>query len=90
MFHKELARELVEFILPIVEREGGTMSLMDVYCVFNRARGVGMYLLFIFPPDCNDLRTLDLSIDGGILIVFCDLTHRTHLPKGSEYGMRTF
>lgn len=41
VFHKELARELVEFILPIVEREGGTMSLMDVYCVFNRARGVG-------------------------------------------------
>lgn len=32
---------MVEFILPIVEREGGTMSLMDVYCVFNRARGVG-------------------------------------------------
>lgn len=41
VFHKELARELVEFILPIVEREGGTMSLMDIYCVFNRARGVG-------------------------------------------------
>jgi len=42
VFHKELARELVEFILPIVEREfEGTMSLMDVYCVFNRARGVG-------------------------------------------------
>lgn len=47
VFHKELARELVEFILPIVEREGGTMSLMDIYCVFNRARGVGMFFIFL-------------------------------------------
>lgn len=47
VFHKELARELVEFILPIVEREGGTMSLMDIYCVFNRARGVGTFFMFV-------------------------------------------
>ncbi|KAF9211399.1 hypothetical protein BGZ59_008127 [Podila verticillata] len=74
VFHKELARELVEFILPIVEREGGTMSLMDVYCVFNRARGVEL----ISPKDLHTACTLfpDLNLplrlrkfDSGLLVI---------------------
>ncbi|KAG0082978.1 hypothetical protein BGZ92_011188, partial [Podila epicladia] len=74
VFHKELARELVEFILPIVEREGGTMSLMDVYCVFNRARGVEL----ISPKDLHTACTLFLDLnlplrlrkfDSGLLVI---------------------
>ena len=68
MFHKELARELVEFILPIVEREGGTMSLMDIYCVFNRARGVGTFLYYA--PECNGnctVCTLDVLTQADII-----------------------
>ncbi|KAF9930133.1 Vacuolar protein-sorting-associated protein 36 [Modicella reniformis] len=74
VFHKELARELVEFILPIVEREGGTMSLMDVYCVFNRARGVEL----ISPKDlhtaCQLFSELNLPLrlrkfDSGLLVI---------------------
>ncbi|KAG0212185.1 hypothetical protein BGX28_006731 [Mortierella sp. GBA30] len=74
VFHKELARELVEFILPIVEREGGTMSLMDVYCVFNRARGVEL----ISPKDlhtaCQMFTELNLALrlrkfDSGLLVI---------------------
>ncbi|KAG0301682.1 Aflatoxin B1 aldehyde reductase member 2 [Dissophora globulifera] len=74
VFHKELARELVEFVLPVVEREGGTMSLMDVYCVFNRARGVEL----ISPKDlhtaCQMFTELDLPLrlrkfDSGLLVI---------------------
>ncbi|GJJ71162.1 ESCRT-II complex subunit VPS36 [Entomortierella parvispora] len=74
VFHKELARELVEFILPIVEREGGTMSLMDIYCVFNRARGVEL----ISPKDlhtaCQLFPDLNLPLrlrkfDSGLLVI---------------------
>ncbi|KAG0344885.1 Vacuolar protein-sorting-associated protein 36 [Podila humilis] len=74
VFHKELARELVEFILPIVEREGGTMSLMDVYCVFNRARGVEL----VSPKDlhtaCTQFTELNLPLrlrkfDSGLLVI---------------------
>ncbi|KAG0250077.1 hypothetical protein BG011_008662 [Mortierella polycephala] len=74
VFHKELARELVEFILPIVEREGGTMSLMDIYCVFNRARGVEL----ISPKDlhtaCQMFQDLNLPLrlrkfDSGLLVI---------------------
>ncbi|KAF9114607.1 hypothetical protein BGX27_010363 [Mortierella sp. AM989] len=74
VFHKELARELVEFILPIVQREGGTMSLMDVYCVFNRARGVEL----ISPKDlhtaCQMFQELNMPLrlrkfDSGLLVI---------------------
>ncbi|KAF9559929.1 Vacuolar protein-sorting-associated protein 36 [Mortierella alpina] len=74
VFHKELARELVEFILPIVEREGGTMSLMDIYCVFNRARGVEL----ISPKDlhtaCQMFPELNLPLrlrkfESGLLVI---------------------
>ncbi|KAF9359742.1 Vacuolar protein-sorting-associated protein 36 [Mortierella sp. AD094] len=74
VFHKELARELAEFILPIVQREGGTMSLMDVYCVFNRARGVEL----ISPKDlhtaCQTFQELKLPLrmrkfDSGLLVI---------------------
>ncbi|KAF9996421.1 Vacuolar protein-sorting-associated protein 36 [Entomortierella chlamydospora] len=74
VFHKELARELAEFILPIVQREGGTMSLMDVYCVFNRARGVEL----ISPKDlhtaCQMFEELKLPLrmrkfDSGLLVI---------------------
>lgn len=40
-YHQELARELADFLVPILERQGGMKSLADVYCLFNRARGVG-------------------------------------------------
>ncbi|KAK3809555.1 MAG: EAP30/Vps36 family-domain-containing protein [Benniella sp.] len=75
VFHKELARELVEFILPIVERDfEGTMSLMDVYCLFNRARGVEL----VSPKDlhtaCQLFPDLNLPLrlrkfDSGLLVI---------------------
>ncbi|KAG0243626.1 hypothetical protein BGW41_001837 [Actinomortierella wolfii] len=74
VFHKELARELAEFILPIVEREGGMLSLTDTYCVFNRARGVEL----VSPKDlhsaCLLFAELNLPLrlrkfDSGLLAI---------------------
>ncbi|KAJ1928421.1 Vacuolar protein-sorting-associated protein 36 [Tieghemiomyces parasiticus] len=42
-YHSELAKELEEFLDPVLARVGGILALVDVYCLFNRARGVGEY-----------------------------------------------
>ena len=39
LFHDELARQLADFLRTPVDRAGGMLSLIDVYCMFNRARG---------------------------------------------------
>ena len=33
------ARQLADFLAPRLERTQGVMTLPDVYCLFNRARG---------------------------------------------------
>ncbi|KAJ1972843.1 Vacuolar protein-sorting-associated protein 36 [Dimargaris xerosporica] len=42
VYHQELAKELEEFLENVLPRVGGIMTLVDVYCVFNRARGVAL------------------------------------------------
>jgi ESCRT-II complex subunit VPS36 len=41
LFHSELARQLCDFLAKPLQHAGGNMSLADVYCLFNRARGTG-------------------------------------------------
>ena len=41
-YHNLLARQLSDFLLKILEKNGGMMSLTDIYCIFNRARGSEM------------------------------------------------
>uniref|UniRef100_A0A7S1UEX9 Vacuolar protein-sorting-associated protein 36 n=1 Tax=Phaeomonas parva TaxID=124430 RepID=A0A7S1UEX9_9STRA len=38
-FHAELAREMADVLGPLVERLGSVLTLPDVYCLVNRARG---------------------------------------------------
>jgi len=38
-YQVQLARQLSDFLTKPMERAGGMMSLTDIYCVFNRARG---------------------------------------------------
>ena len=38
-YHSELAKQLVDYLEVPLETNGGMMSLTDVYCLFNRARG---------------------------------------------------
>ncbi|XP_076891450.1 vacuolar protein sorting-associated protein 36-like isoform X1 [Bidens hawaiensis] len=39
LYHQELSRQLADFVKVPLERAGGIMNLIDVYCLFNRARG---------------------------------------------------
>lgn len=56
VYHKQLARQLVDFLRynDKLTKAGGMMTLTDVYCLFNRARGTNM----ISPEDL--LKALDL------------------------------
>jgi hypothetical protein len=45
LFHSELARQLCDFMAKPLQHAGGNMSLADVYCLFNRARGTGRFIL---------------------------------------------
>ncbi len=44
IYHQELSKELAEFLQPIMAQKGGMMTLTDIYCIFNRARGIGELL----------------------------------------------
>jgi ESCRT-II complex subunit VPS36 len=41
-FYELLARQLADFMLPKLKTAGGVMTLTDVYCLFNRARGTNL------------------------------------------------
>jgi len=38
-YHSLLARQLSDFLFQPLQKNGGIMNLIDVYCLFNRARG---------------------------------------------------
>ncbi|KAI9007018.1 EAP30/Vps36 family-domain-containing protein [Phycomyces nitens] len=42
IYHQELARELADFLSKFLESSDSIKSLTDVYCIFNRARGVAL------------------------------------------------
>jgi len=39
VYHEELSKQLAEFLGKALPREGGMITLPDLYCIFNRARG---------------------------------------------------
>lgn len=39
-YYHQLARQLAEFLTTCMPNYGGIMTLSDIYCLFNRARGV--------------------------------------------------
>ncbi|BDA42551.1 probable vacuolar protein-sorting-associated protein 36 at C-terminar half [Coccomyxa sp. Obi] len=39
LYHRELSRQLADFLVPRIDKAGGMMPLPDTYCLFNRARG---------------------------------------------------
>ncbi|KAJ3222297.1 hypothetical protein HDU81_009996 [Chytriomyces hyalinus] len=41
-YTQELAKELSEFLGKVIKRYGGIIALTDLYCIFNRARGVAL------------------------------------------------
>ena len=39
-YYRELARQIATIMKPVLDSRGGQMSLTDVYCTINRARGL--------------------------------------------------
>ncbi|XP_014669725.1 PREDICTED: vacuolar protein-sorting-associated protein 36-like [Priapulus caudatus] len=74
MYHIELARELSRILEHPLQEQGGMMTLTDVYCWVNRARGMEL----LSPDDllnaCKMLQPLQLPIrlrifDSGVMVL---------------------
>eukprot|EP01126_Amoeba_proteus_P017297 TRINITY_DN1826_c0_g1_i3.p1 TRINITY_DN1826_c0_g1~~TRINITY_DN1826_c0_g1_i3.p1 ORF type:complete len:356 (-),score=60.36 TRINITY_DN1826_c0_g1_i3:190-1257(-) len=78
LFHSELARQLSDFLRIPLQQNNGIMSLIDVYCLYNRARGTDL----ISPEDlfrsCLLFEELRLPLflrkfESGLLCIQCSL-----------------
>eukprot|EP01121_Diplochlamys_sp_Union-15-3_P019487 TRINITY_DN7361_c0_g2_i1.p1 TRINITY_DN7361_c0_g2~~TRINITY_DN7361_c0_g2_i1.p1 ORF type:complete len:143 (+),score=14.16 TRINITY_DN7361_c0_g2_i1:94-522(+) len=74
LFHMELARQLYEFLQRPIKETGGMVTLTDVYCLYNRARGTDL----ISPEDlykaCSMFDSLKLPLhlrkfESGVLAI---------------------
>lgn len=74
LYHQQLSRQLADFVRIPVERAGGMMALVDVYCLFNRARGTEL----ISPEDllqaCSLWEKFDVPVmlrkfDSGVKVI---------------------
>ncbi|RDD39386.1 Vacuolar protein-sorting-associated protein 36 [Trichoplax sp. H2] len=73
-YHEELAKQLATFLKSLIEKSDGLMTLTDVYCMYNRARGIEL----VSPEDvfiaCKLFESLKLPLrlrefDSGVLAV---------------------
>eukprot|EP00668_Euglena_longa_P031992 GGOE01041271.1.p1 GENE.GGOE01041271.1~~GGOE01041271.1.p1 ORF type:complete len:439 (+),score=156.39 GGOE01041271.1:78-1394(+) len=73
-FHAELSRQLCDFLQEPLRQNSGTLSLIDIFCLYNRARGSDL----ISPDDllkaCNLFGPLGLPLllrhfPSGVIVV---------------------
>ncbi|XP_027503696.1 vacuolar protein-sorting-associated protein 36 isoform X2 [Corapipo altera] len=73
-YHMQLAKQLARMLQTPLEERGGIMSLTEVYCLVNRARGLEL----LSPEDlvnaCKMLESLKLPIrlrifDSGVMVI---------------------
>ncbi|KAJ1962419.1 Vacuolar protein-sorting-associated protein 36 [Dipsacomyces acuminosporus] len=74
MFHEELARELSEYLENYVSQSGGTVALVDAYCLYNRAREFSLVYPEDFVQACRRFEELNLSLrlrayPSGLLVL---------------------
>ncbi|KAL5568717.1 hypothetical protein UlMin_025292 [Ulmus minor] len=74
LYHQQLSRQLADFIKIPLERAGGVINLIDIYCLFNRARGTEL----ISPDDllqaCSLWEKFDVPVmlrkfDSGVMVI---------------------
>ncbi|XP_060675622.1 vacuolar protein sorting-associated protein 36 isoform X2 [Ziziphus jujuba] len=74
LYHQQLSRQLADFVRIPLEKAGGVINLIDVYCVFNRARGTEL----ISPEDllqaCSLWEKFDVPVmlrkfDSGVMVI---------------------
>lgn len=90
-YHKELSKQLSVFLEKSLNDEGGIMSLVDVYCRFNRARGMEL----VSPDDvvnaCKLFESLGLPLrlrvfESGVLVVQ-SLSHSEESVTRNSYEL---
>eukprot|EP00501_MAST-03F_sp_TOSAG23-6_P002387 GSMAST32.ASY1.ANO1.2493.1 assembled CDS len=99
LFYSELARQLSGFIVKPIDSAGGMLSLMDIYCMYNRARGTEL----LSPDDllvaCRQLSILKLGMrlrkfPSGVIVVqldtFSDDAVTEKLKRLLENGKKTY
>ena len=73
-YHTELSRQLADFLGPLLHRHHGIMLLSDIFCIFNRARGIEL----VSPDDvvaaCDQFESLRLplrkrTMASGVVVV---------------------
>ncbi|KAJ7949459.1 vacuolar protein sorting-associated protein 36 [Quillaja saponaria] len=74
LYHQQLSRQLADFVRIPLDRAGGVINLIDIYCLFNRARGTEL----ISPDDllqaCSLWEKFDVPImlrkfDSGVMVI---------------------
>ncbi|CAN4111327.1 unnamed protein product [Withania somnifera] len=74
LYHQQLSRQLADFAKNPLERAGGMINLIDIYCLFNRARGTEL----ISPDDllcaCSLWEKFDVPVmlrkfDSGVMVI---------------------
>lgn len=79
-YYEQLARQLAEYLSDHMPKNGGIMTLSDIYCMFNRARGVEL----VSPDDLYHAAQLQKKLKlgysvrkfpGGLIVLQTD-SHR--------------
>ncbi|XP_054272906.1 vacuolar protein-sorting-associated protein 36-like [Macrosteles quadrilineatus] len=92
-FHKSLAKQLADFLKQPVEEVGGMMSLADVYCRVNRARGLEL----LSPEDlltaCHTMAGLGLPLrlhkfDSGVMVLQLSSQNSEAVVAATEQSIR--
>ncbi|KAK9143712.1 hypothetical protein Syun_013112 [Stephania yunnanensis] len=74
LYHQQLSRQLADFVKLPLEKSGGMIALIDIYCLFNRARGTEL----ISPEDllqaCALWEKFDVPVmlrkfDSGVMVI---------------------
>ncbi|CAD6236274.1 unnamed protein product [Miscanthus lutarioriparius] len=64
LYHQQLSLQLADFVRIPLEKSGGMMALVDVYCLFNRARGTEL----ISPEDLLQACSLWEKVDVPVML----------------------
>jgi len=84
-YHELLARQLSDFLDDKLESGGGMMSLIDVYCLYNRARGTDLVSPDDFKQACKSMGRLRLPV---ILTLLPEGTYVLQSRKSQDIGSR--
>ncbi|KAG0465083.1 hypothetical protein HPP92_019247 [Vanilla planifolia] len=102
LYHQQLSRQLADFVKVPLDKAGGMIALIDVYCLFNRARGTEL----ISPEDLlqacvlwekYEVPVMLRKFDSGVMViqskahsdeeVFARITNLAQKPDALRKGI---